>query len=524
MADINEPNDLYSALFGNIGNQGESFNQPLSDSGMYYAFLSKADFDESTGTWSIMFEVQPEKYTYNVFKNGSDVIKYSAPPVPASIFNPTFVYSEPLFTVLGVKDADNVAEASWYLIKLEKKDSGAINGLLYNPDIDVNPDNPNMSYGNYELISADLLVVPEPPIDYIPDVQLKLKAVPKVKASKKIQKALCERYYVYKKKQGIKRPRTESDSKILAYTAPVTSIGAMDIGQGNCNLLFDSAVEPYVYFDLGYPLWFYLGSLPANMRFGTPAYQGPIVQNTANDLYVVISHWDWDHWRLGRVANMQGLVWIAPNQPIGGSTLNFANTLPYLILYPGAPFINLPGYAICRCTPAPGTAPAALLNNTGIAMLVTMQLPTTAAVPTQVLMTGDANFDNVDGGPFLNLSGIEAAHHGSNAHGASANLPAQIGAYAGAGRVFYSYGMRPTAGGLAYVYGFPVPAAVTNYQNAGWGNVGTGGIEISTAEGTHIRALPATLANRGNVRVGDQTPLPVAYNNSAFYNFPNQVN
>ena len=81
-------------------------------------------------------------------------------------------------------------------------------------------------------------------------------------------------------------------------------------------MLIDKLHQPVTYYDVGYPLWFFLGSLPANMRFGTPAYLGPY-QPAAPNMNVVLSHWDWDHWRLGHVANLTNLQWTIPNQPVG---------------------------------------------------------------------------------------------------------------------------------------------------------------------------------------------------------------
>lgn len=513
-----ENNWGWNPLFNNINKQGRKFSSPISSNGLYYAFLSKADYDESIDSWSVMFEVLPAKWAINVFTNGSRRVKYKAPLGPDSMYHIPYVKTEPLLNVLGLIDPDDIAEGTWYLILIRPQDMGKIQGILYNPDIDVNPDNPNMFYGNYQLDSATLSV------ELIRDVYLPDNPMPRQPTKKRprdweLEEDLAIRYAPYGRKQSFRRIAVHPNAR-MAVAPPITSIGAMDVGQGNCNLLIDSNNEPFTYFDLGYPLWFYVGSLPANLNYANlgAAYRGPITQNAGNDLEVVLSHWDWDHWRLGKVANMNTLRWIVPNQTIGASALKFFNTLTNCYIYNGGPFNGAGGtYTLHRCNAA-GLPAAAILNNSGLAMNVNMQLPTTSAVATTVLMTGDANFPSIQGGPFLQLSGIEAVHHGSNAHGASNNLPNQIANYNGNGRIFYSYGLRISGGALVYVYGFPVPAAITNYHNAGWT------VESGTAEGDQIRALPTTQANRGNVRVGNPALLPVAYNNTAFYNFPNTVN
>ena len=71
-------------------------------------------------------------------------------------------------------------------------------------------------------------------------------------------------------------------------------------------------------------------------------------------------------------------------------------------------------------------------------------------------------------------------------------------------------------------YGFPGNVAVGNYQGANWGPGGAQ--ERSTAEANAIHAVgagplpPPPPAARGNVRIGDQTPL--VYANTAFTTFP----
>lgn len=301
---------------------------------------------------------------------------------------------------------------------------------------------------------------------------------------------------------------------------PISSVGVMDVGMGGCNLLINQD-QPVTYYDVGYPLPFFRASLPPGMRFGTPGYQGPILENAAGNLEVVLSHWDFDHWRLGHIANLVNLPWTVATQPVGPVAANFFNSLANVQLFAGPAIAPGPNYTICLCAPPPGSPAAMLLNNTGIALQITTRLPSTDLNPHEVLLTGDANFASLPAPlnpAFPNLAGIAAVHHGSNAHGAAGvpppllPVPSAVPAPAAPGSAAYSYGVHPNG---YHPYGFPVPAAVAAYTARGWIN------QRSTAEGPNINV---NAANRGSVRMGDQTALNAAYAGTAFHNFPNALN
>lgn len=309
---------------------------------------------------------------------------------------------------------------------------------------------------------------------------------------------------------------------------PIRSIGVYDIGQGNCNILFDNNLTPLTYYDVGYPLWFFTNSIPPTIRIGNPAYMGPILPGpAAPNLEVILSHWDYDHWRMGGYAGMNNMNWTVPVQPVGPTAVAFWNSIPAAnqFLYPAAtPFIIDPNFILYDCQPAPGMPPPALMNNTGIALWMDTRLPTGDPVWHKVLLTGDANCDSVYAlhPAFPNITGLLAVHHGSNAYGAPNNLPVQAAGYVGQGRVVYSYGVSATTG--AHAYGFPNALAVAAYRAAGWGQAGmpVNIDECGTAEGFQINA--GGLAQRGNIRVGDNTALPAAFNYSAFSILNHQVN
>lgn len=334
-----------------------------------------------------------------------------------------------------------------------------------------------------------------------------------------------------------KRPRQAVPAQPpVQPPAPITSVAVMDVGQGNCNLVLAGA-EPKFFFDTGMPLWFFTGTAPPRIFANVnPPDQGPIVEkHNQTTIPVILSHWDWDHWRLARAWQRLGAgQWTVPLQPRGPSANNFFLTLnqPNVI----GPFVNpnaaaqpqanvahpLPqaGYTIYRCHPPDGAPhdPGMVMNNSGLAVSVPIQTPPGTPLPppapARALLTADANFNSLPPVALIPQAAYTTAvHHGSRAHGASENLIEPPQPIANAGRIAYSSGRR----GTLYAYGFPVQESLDHYRQAGWTQ------ERSTAEGATIRQ-PGGAANRGNVRMGDQTPL-ADYQPSCFAVFrqPNQL-
>ena len=129
----------FNQLATNLGKQGDTFNKPLSDSNQYYGFLSKADQDWETGLWDVLFEVLPAEWAANALARSGDDVNIIAPIGPASLYHLPAVDQNALLQILGLKTTDDLAEGSWYLLQLEKQDKGTVNGMLYDPDIDMEP-------------------------------------------------------------------------------------------------------------------------------------------------------------------------------------------------------------------------------------------------------------------------------------------------------------------------------------------------------------------------------------------------
>lgn len=135
-------NDLpnpFSALANSLAKQGLAFDKPLSDSSQYCAYLSTAEKDEDTGLWSVMFEMVPYEWALNVLAKSSQEVNYVAPVGPNTCYHIPAVTESDLLNVLKLDNTDDVAPGSWYLLRLQKQDSGKVNGILYDPDIDMEP-------------------------------------------------------------------------------------------------------------------------------------------------------------------------------------------------------------------------------------------------------------------------------------------------------------------------------------------------------------------------------------------------
>jgi hypothetical protein len=294
----------------------------------------------------------------------------------------------------------------------------------------------------------------------------------------------------------------------------VSGVGVMDVGQGSCILAYRPNGDPFFYYDIGYPLWFYTRSAPAGLNPNVGPYLGPCL---FNDPMIILSHWDWDHWRLARIAHDRAvqhgvdvvdLRWCFPVQPIGPAATNFRNALTQAFPWPPAlPNLNFAGIGmILRCTGDD-------INNSGLAVAIQTLLPSADPVNHFMIFTGDASFGNVPlPAPVLASTGIAAVHHGSDSHGAAENLPHPPVPYNLTGRIAFSYGIYQRADGtIGRPYGHPRIAATAAQSAAGWRNI------ASTAESAFNADDPA---NRGNIRMGQFIAPQCQPNSCAFEDFP----
>lgn len=134
---MSKPNPSYETLFGNIGAQGQQFDvlEPPAD-GRFYGFLSKADYDEYAKSWDVLFEVVNQGWMDNAIFNPATSIAAPPPTAPALLFHIQAVDESTLLKTLGIATTDNLAEGSWYALKL-LPGKGPVAGDLYDPDLDA---------------------------------------------------------------------------------------------------------------------------------------------------------------------------------------------------------------------------------------------------------------------------------------------------------------------------------------------------------------------------------------------------
>lgn len=136
---MSAPGSGWEALFKNVGAQGSKFDQdPLSATGRYLGFLSQVNFDETTKSYDVLFEVMSKEWAENAVLNEKPEIRAPAPVTPALLFHIRGIGREPLLKALGLSTTDDLAEGSWYWLQLEKG-KGTVSGDLYDPDLDLLP-------------------------------------------------------------------------------------------------------------------------------------------------------------------------------------------------------------------------------------------------------------------------------------------------------------------------------------------------------------------------------------------------
>lgn len=526
----------WDTLSSNITSQLKqpSMEAPRSPSDVYLACLTKVDQIPATSAWFLLFDMIPLEAA--LLGLASESRRW--PLLPTILFSVTGAADAVVRSVLG-PPKEGPIEGAWYALQLLKDGDPSVDlvGELYPPADEFTQQSGQdwtPRYGLWHIAAFQLLAVPMvdgPDVVLGPPPSNASGYRTRQTANDLLLKAQTKRKFNALKAIVLKGKRTHPIAKRRKLKAPppplpppaCAAIGIMDIGQGGCNLLFDQALEPVLYYDVGYPLGFYRTSLPQTMRYDLPAFfTGPIYQNAAGSLEVVLSHWDWDHWRLGAMPayllqTLSAVTWTYPAQPMSPTAQNFINyqlgapnviaggTPPQVIVSGAGP--NAFSYTMYKYVPPGGAFGGVLINNSGLALKVYVDVA--AGASSLMLMTGDGNFQYLPLAAKVGLRAIGAVHHGSIAHGASTNLPAAP--LAGTGYIAYSYGVSSVSGN--HSYGFPVAGAVTNYQNGGW----TAPTEMSTAEGANLNTIfGPPVPGGGNVRLGNQGALAGGYLATSF--------
>lgn len=167
-----------------------------------------------------------------------------------------------------------------------------------------------------------------------------------------------------------------------------------DVGQANfCTIKPASNSDVMLFFDVGEPIWTHLHTLPRNFS-----------QIAKSSSIVVLSHWDSDHYAYGlQNASFHNCIWIAPAQrSVGPNAYRLANILceagNLTLVGPGRSSRHRRGLRIIRCN-------GRNINGSGLALHI-------KAFNRDLLLTGDADYNNIPGIHAMRLHGIQIPHHG----------------------------------------------------------------------------------------------------------------
>ncbi len=163
----------------------------------------------------------------------------------------------------------------------------------------------------------------------------------------------------------------------------------LDVGQASATLIKRNGL-PIGFFDIGAPVWFNRGSVDHAM-----------VPPKFDQGFVILSHWDFDHFDLGRRhAPYQNLQWFAPDQPVGPNTARFQGQLGSRLTFIDG-FAAGGGFQLSRGI----SALAGDRNGTGYQLRYDEG---TRAV----LLTADASYDLIEPTMLAGVGSLTIPHHG----------------------------------------------------------------------------------------------------------------
>lgn len=208
-------------------------------------------------------------------------------------------------------------------------------------------------------------------------------------------------------------------------------ITILDVGQASAALI-SNAGKPLGLFDAGAPIWFNKGSRPKG--FIPPAI---------TDGFIFVSHWDFDHFELGRSHSpYRQLAWFAPDQIVGPNTAKFQRELgPNLTFVDGGGSRN--GFTLARGT---STVPKDR-NGTGYQLRYD-------ADGRAALLTGDTDYSHIQPAMLAALDRLSIPHHA----GRCTTPPPASG----------QHPLAVASFGSPNSYRHPHPATMPSHVTAGW--------------------------------------------------------
>jgi hypothetical protein len=238
------------------------------------------------------------------------------------------------------------------------------------------------------------------------------------------------------------RPRVSAGVAATRLGAGGTiEIVVLDVGQASAALIKRDG-KPIGFFDIGAPIWFNKGSLP-----------NPMLLPTISNGFVILSHWDFDHFDLARRHKpFQRLDWYAPDQPVGPNTARFQADLGNRLTFIDGAASN-GGFSLARGT----SVKANDRNGSGYQLRYDEG-------GQAVILTGDTGYEFIQPHMLLGLGALSIPHHagGSYANPPGSNPPA---------RAIASYGIPNS-------YRHPHGKTLSDHITQGWKIAPTAGTPI----------------------------------------------
>lgn len=186
----------------------------------------------------------------------------------------------------------------------------------------------------------------------------------------------------------------ESDEPLRALFAAAAKrdlrITALDVGQAAC-VAFSNGSRPFGYFDVGAPMFFNWRSFPRRLD-----------HDIAKDGFVVLSHWDFDHFALAiQRPELKRLKWFAPKQPVGPNAAHFQKSLGSRLRFIPSD-VDIGDIQLRKCT---GTSPRDR-NATGYALRIERK-------DAGILLPGDADYQWIPPVIARGTNRIMVPHHGA---------------------------------------------------------------------------------------------------------------
>ncbi len=234
---------------------------------------------------------------------------------------------------------------------------------------------------------------------------------------------------------------------VLATLPRLEQAVTLDVGHGSAHAMADDAGLVRLYSDVGAATRFNAASLPP----GGPRYCA------CADPIIVLSHWDYDHWRgIEYEPALLPVTWLVPVQPLKGPT---HSRVAARVLNAGGRMLPIKRSSRPRVSAGGvgqsisiGYCTGKSTNDSGLLLTVT-DLPSDSlwAFP------GDADYATLPWRP-KSVTMLAAAHHGAARNQTGQPLAPTQRDYA---RLIYSVG-------LPNRYGHPSAAADLVHQGAGW--------------------------------------------------------